>query len=89
MGMKIFPLEVEEVLNKFSLIKESLVKAKPHEYLNEVPHAIIVLHDKKSKPTDNELITFCGKYLATYKIPRSYECVNSLPKTGSGKIKKW
>jgi long-chain acyl-CoA synthetase len=88
MGMKIFPSEIEEVLNQHPGIKASLVKAIPHPYLKEVPHAVIVPCDKDRQPDAGELISFCGLYLSAYKIPRSFEFVESLPETGSGKIRR-
>lgn len=88
MGMKIFPDEIEEVLNQHPAIKRSLVKPVSHPYLNEVPGAIIVLHEKTLVPKADELISFCGQYLAVYKIPRSFEFVGSLPETESGKIRR-
>lgn len=88
MGMKIFPVEVEEVLNRHPAVKSSLVKAVSHPYLNEVPGATIVLHDRSVAPKPEELISFCGEYLAAYKIPRSFQYAEFLPQTGSGKIRK-
>ncbi|MCK5237096.1 MAG: acyl--CoA ligase [Deltaproteobacteria bacterium] len=88
MGMKMFAAEIEDVLNLHPSIKESLVKAKAHSYLNEVPYAMIVLNDGCPKPETVELMTFCGKHLAPHKIPRSVDVVKELPKTGSGKIKR-
>ena len=39
-------------------------------------------------PLNLELIEFCRSRLAHYKCPRSFEFVDSLPKTGTGKILK-
>lgn len=86
MGMKAFPEEIEGVLNSHPLIKESLVKAKKHPYLNEVPHATIVLSGGDKNTIGGELIKYCSNKLSAYKLPRSFEVVESLPKTGSGKI---
>lgn len=88
MGMKIFPTEIEVVLNSHPLIRESLVTAKPHPYLNEVPHASIVLHEGNGELADNALTGFCSQHLAAYKIPRSFEYVDTLPRTKSGKLKR-
>jgi long-chain acyl-CoA synthetase len=88
MGMKIFPAEIEDVLNRHPAVKSSLVKAVPHPYLNEVPGATIVLHDRSVSPNPGDLIAFCGEYLAAYKIPRSFQYAEFLPETGSGKIRR-
>lgn len=88
MGMKIFPSEVEEILNRHPMIKESLVTAKPHNYLHEIPHADIVLKEPDKVPEIGTLIAFCSRQLAPYKIPRSYKFIRVLPRTGSDKIKR-
>jgi long-chain acyl-CoA synthetase len=88
MGMKIFPSEIEEVLNQHPSIKRSLVRAVPHPYLNEVPGAIIIPYEQARIPEADELISFCGQYLAAYKIPRSFVFTESLPETGSGKLRR-
>ena len=50
------------------------------------------LDERFSEPgataTEEELIAFCKDNLASYKNPRSVEFRDSLPKTGSGKIRK-
>jgi fatty-acyl-CoA synthase len=38
--------------------------------------------------TESELIEFCRSRLAHYKCPRAAEFVDTLPKTGTGKILK-
>ena len=86
MGMKVFPQEIEAVLNSHYLIKESLVKAKKHNYLKEVPHALIVTQGEIPENLNSLLLKHCTERLSPFKLPRSFEVVESLPKTGSGKI---
>jgi fatty-acyl-CoA synthase len=52
-----------------------------------VPKALVVLKPN-AVATEAELIEFCRSRLAHYKCPRSFEFVESLPKTGTGKILK-
>ncbi len=84
-GNKVFPEEVEEVLNTHPHIAASRVSAKKHYILGEIVHADIVL-----KNTDNfdkeEIISFCRKKLSPFKIPHSIDYVDKILETKSGKI---
>ncbi len=88
-GIKIFPFEVEAVLNQYSQIYESLVYGKDHPKYGQLPVAKIVLKNGLNKPLDlQDLRRFCYKRLAPYKVPKQFVCVNQLPKTASGKIRR-
>jgi fatty-acyl-CoA synthase len=41
-----------------------------------------------TKTTEEELLEFCRSRLSHYKCPRSVEFMESLPKTGTGKLLK-
>ena len=68
-------------------ILEAGVIPVPDEKWGEVPKALVVLKPNATS-TESELIDFCRTRLAHYKCPRSFEFVDSLPKTGTGKILK-
>lgn len=87
-GLKMFPEEIEGVLNQHPRVRRSLVQARPHPYLNEVPHALILPDEGSPAPGADELIAFCAAHLSPYKIPRSFEVVESLPMTGTGKLRR-
>lgn len=89
-GMKIFPEEVESVLNQHPAIKESLVYAKPHTMYGELPCAEIVLrHGAETAEFDpQEIRRFCYRSLAPYKVPKAFRCVTRLDKTDSGKLRR-
>jgi long-chain acyl-CoA synthetase len=88
-GMKIFALEVESVINQHPGVKESLVYGVPHPQYGEIPTARVVLLDIGARDSvlDN-LRSFCYQRLAQYKVPKEFLSVDSLPKTASGKIKR-
>ncbi len=88
-GMKIFPQEVEEVLNQFPAISESLVYGEPHAEYGQLPSAKLVLAPDTNTLNERELLTFCKKHLSTHKIPKSFLCVEQLPKTASGKLRRY
>ena len=86
MGMKIFTDEVRQVLESFPDIQEAFVFGVPHVSLGQIPKARIVLASKKQQLDDDKLRRFCYKKLATYKVPKDFECVASLKKTLSDKM---
>jgi len=87
-GMKIFPFEVESVLNRNPAIKESFVYGVAHSEYGQVPMAKVVLKRKNGKGLNPEALRrFCYQRLASYKVPKDFEVVGALPKTLSGKIK--
>ena len=90
-GMKIFPEEVESVLNRHPLVRESLVYAEVHARYGELPCADIVLPREKQAEAGiaTEIRRFCYQHLAPYKVPKKLRCVARLEKTASGKLKRW
>lgn len=87
-GENVFSTEVEAVLYSHPSIKEAAVIPVPHTDWGEAVHACIVLRDGQSL-SEEELTEFCRERLASYKIPRSIEFIESeLPKGGTGKILK-
>ncbi|MFE4129515.1 MULTISPECIES: long-chain-fatty-acid--CoA ligase [Peribacillus] len=84
-GFNIYPREVEEVLYEHEAIQEVVVAGIPDPYRGETVKAYVVLK-KNAKATEEELNDFARKNLASYKVPRSYEFREELPKTTIGKI---
>ncbi|PKF89240.1 long-chain fatty acid--CoA ligase [Bacillus sp. BA3] len=84
-GFNIYPREVEEVLYEHEAIQEVVVAGIPDPYRGETVKAYVVLK-KNARVTEEELNEFARKNLASYKVPRSYEFRNELPKTTIGKI---
>ena len=90
-GMKIFPDEVESVLNQHPAVEESLVYATTHARYGELPCAEVV--PKRGKEVEDldtaELRRYCYRHLAPYKVPKEFRCVPRLDRTASGKLKRW
>ena len=86
-GENVYSREVEDVLYKHSSVSEAAVIGVPDPTWVERVHAVIVL--KANTPaTEEEIIAFCKKHIASYKAPKSVEFVESLPKNPQGKILK-
>jgi acyl-CoA synthetase (AMP-forming)/AMP-acid ligase II len=86
-GEKVYSIEVENTLYTHPAVLEAAVIGVPDEEWGERVKAVIVLKDGKSV-TDKEIIEFCKKKIAGYKVPKQVEFQECLPKLGSGKICK-
>jgi long-chain acyl-CoA synthetase len=84
-GMKVYPLEIDNILSRHPKIKEVVCIAAQDKIRGEIPLAVIVLQPGELV-TPDEIKHYCRKYLADYKIPRLFEFWSELPKTVSGKL---
>jgi long-chain acyl-CoA synthetase len=86
-GMKVFPEEVEEVINALPGVVESLVFAQEHSQFGQVPVADVVLAPQvDAARMIEELRRHTCQQLSAYKAPVEFRVVPSLPKTTSGKL---
>ncbi|MFF0817211.1 long-chain fatty acid--CoA ligase [Rhodococcus sp. NPDC003318] len=86
-GENIATPEVERVLYEHPDVVEAAVVGMPHERWGEVPRAFVVL--RAGSTADSEALKeFCRTRLAKYKVPAEIECIESLPRTPSGKVLK-
>ena len=84
-GFNVYPRDVEEVLYKHAAVQEAAVAGIPDEYRGETVKAFVVLKEG-TFATEDELIAFCGEYLAKYKVPTAVEFRTELPKSTVGKV---
>ncbi|MCJ7819671.1 MAG: AMP-binding protein, partial [Bacteroidales bacterium] len=84
-GFNIYPREVDEVLYRHPRIKEAVTVGIPDDYRGETIKVFIV--PKEGEPLSaDEVIAFCKKKLAPYKVPRMVEFRDVLPQSAAGKI---
>ena len=86
-GMKVFPEEIEEILNTHPAIAKSRVFPERHPTLGSYPAAQLVLQSGEKLPNPAEIRKHCLGKLSAYKIPMLVEAVNSIALTASGKVK--
>jgi fatty-acyl-CoA synthase len=86
-GENISSIEVEDALYKHPAVQAAAVVAKPDEKWGETPCAFIELKPGEMATAD-DLVAWCKKNLAGYKVPRHVVFVE-LPKTSTGKIQKF
>jgi long-chain acyl-CoA synthetase len=84
-GFNIYPVDIEEVLDKHPAVIESAVVGIPSERMGEEVKAFVVIRS----PVDAETLkAYCREVLANYKTPSEIEFVDSLPRNPIGKIDK-
>jgi fatty-acyl-CoA synthase len=86
-GENISSLEVEKILLSHPAVLEVAIIPVPDQVWGEVPKGLVVLKPGMQAGA-SELIEHCRARLAHYKCPRSIEYVESLPRTGTGKVLK-
>jgi len=85
---RISPKEIEEVIQELEQIQEVAVIGVPDRLLGEVIKAYIVC--RPGQALDRKKVQLhCKKNLAIYKIPKIIEFIDELPKTSSGKVKRY
>ena len=91
-GYNIYPSELEELLLSYDGVADGVIVGVPDERRNEVPKAFVV-PARGVEPGDDitaeEIQEFFLDSLAPYKHPREVEFVRTLPRTTSGKVKKY
>ncbi|MFM7078449.1 MAG: class I adenylate-forming enzyme family protein, partial [Bacteroidota bacterium] len=87
-GNKVFPEEVEAVIEEIPQVKCCKVKGVPHVLTGELVQAEVVLKTGFHPPDQEEMIRFCRKHLSAYKVPQRILFVDQLETTGSGKTKR-
>ncbi len=86
-GRKVFPEEIETVLNRHPSVSESRVFGKLHPHLGETVEAEVVLSSPDARL--DTIHAYCREHLASYKIPTRFTVVTALPRTPvTGKIRR-
>jgi long-chain acyl-CoA synthetase len=83
-GMKVFPYEVEAVLDRYPGVRASHVYAEAHPRYGQLPCAKV----EAAGVTAEELQRHCYEQMESYKVPKKIEFVERLERTASGKIKR-
>lgn len=86
-GENVYSVEVESALYSHPDVIEAAVIGVADPKWGERVHAVVVLREGTSA-TKDDLMNHCRDQIAGYKIPRSIEFRDSLPKSGAGKTLK-
>ena len=82
-GENVAPAEVEAVLLAHPAVADAGVFARPHPEWGEAVTARVVLD---GHATEGELRAWAGQRLAGFKVPKTIEVAEALPRTESGKL---
>ncbi|MBN1176916.1 MAG: long-chain-fatty-acid--CoA ligase [Dehalococcoidales bacterium] len=86
-GENISPEEIENVIRENPKVEDVAVIGVPDETWGEEPRAVVI-PKKGEKPTEEEIMEWCRKGLASFKRPRSVVFVDDLPRNPMGKLIK-
>jgi fatty-acyl-CoA synthase len=86
-GENVYPAEVEAAIFEHPAVVEAAVVGVPDPKWGEVGRAFVVLAPGASLDL-SDLSDFLTSRLGRYKIPKYLDVVESLPRTGSNKVKK-
>lgn len=84
-GFNIYPREIEELLLEQDCVAEVAVVGVPDRVRGEVPVAYVVARGELDEAV---LEGVCREKLASFKLPRAFVKVDSLPRTALGKVQK-
>ncbi|MHA1386401.1 MAG: class I adenylate-forming enzyme family protein [Candidatus Helarchaeota archaeon] len=86
-GENIYPREIEEVIYSYPGVSLAAVIGVHDDIYGEVPKAFVVMKEGKTT-TEEDIIAYCKKNLADFKVPKFVEFRDDLPKNPTGKIMK-
>jgi long-chain acyl-CoA synthetase len=83
-GFNVYPNEIEEIVMQHDDVSEVAAVGIASEASGEAVKIFVV--KKSPSLTEDALIAFCRRHLTGYKVPKSVEFRDELPKSNVGKI---
>jgi bile acid-coenzyme A ligase len=87
-GANVYPAEVEAVLTEHEGVLDVVVVGLPDPEWGHRVHAIVQPVDPEHAPTPEDLRAHCKSRLSSYKVPKSFEIVEQVPRTAAGKVNR-
>jgi acyl-CoA synthetase (AMP-forming)/AMP-acid ligase II len=89
-GVNIYPQEIEDALVMHPYVVDAAVIGAPNVDFGEEVKAVVELTDDAPRGAELEsvLLAHCRERLAAYKVPRSFDIVDDLPRLPTGKLYK-
>jgi long-chain acyl-CoA synthetase len=89
-GVNIYPREIEDVLIQHPAVADVAVFGVPNDEMGEEVKAVVQLipGNKASPELERELTEFSRQQLAGFKVPRSIDFIDELPRLPTGKLYK-
>ena len=86
-GENVYPAEVEDVLHAHPAVAEAAVIGIPDERWGEICVAYVALRPG-ADVSQPELLDWCRRRLARFKVPGAVHFTDALPRSGVGKVLK-
>ncbi|MEP7107068.1 MAG: AMP-binding protein [Ferruginibacter sp.] len=87
-GIKVFPEEVEALLETIPEIKWARISSCPHPLMGQIIEGELVLNEGETIDLE-DVLRYCRKRLSAFKAPQRLRIVDALTMTGSGKKQRY
>jgi bile acid-coenzyme A ligase len=87
-GANVYPAEVEAAISERTDVRDCVVIPLPSEEWGAQVHALIEPVDAAHPPTIEDLVAHCRTRLAPYKVPKSWEMIDEMPRNTAGKVRR-
>ena len=87
-GANVYPAQVEQALVDHPAIADVVVVGLKDPEWGRRVHAIVEPSDSAAPPTEEEVIAYAKSRLAGYKVPKSVEFVEEMPRSAATKINR-
>jgi fatty-acyl-CoA synthase len=87
-GENVAAADVEAILLKHDAVKQAVAVGMADDRLVEVVAVFCELKTGKLA-SEREIMAYCRKHLASFKVPRRVVFINDWPMTGAGKIQRY
>jgi bile acid-coenzyme A ligase len=87
-AVNVFPAEVEAALSEHPQIADVVVIGLRDPEWGRRVHAIVQPEDPEAPPDPDDVIAFAKDRLAAYKVPKTVELVDALPRSEAMKLSR-
>ncbi|WP_229401384.1 AMP-binding protein [Micromonospora okii] len=88
-GITVAPRPVEQLIEEHPAVREAAVVARPDQWGATRLHAFVVAADDADAPDADDLARWLAGRVAPFKVPRSVSPVPALPRTATGKLRRF
>jgi bile acid-coenzyme A ligase len=87
-GANVFPAEIESALIDHPEIADVVVIGLQDEKWGRRVHAVVEAKDKAAPPAEADVIAYAKSKLAGYKVPKTVEFVDAIPRSEATKVSR-
>jgi bile acid-coenzyme A ligase len=87
-GANVYPAEVESALSEHPGVDDVVVIGLADEEWGRRVHAIVQPVDPGEPPAADDLVSWCKARLSAYKVPKSIEFIDAIPRSEAFKVNR-